>query len=428
MKITRVVAFSIYDSRGLPTVACEITIDNQHVGLAKVPSGASTGSKEALELRDKNNHEWMGKGVNLAINNINKVIVPKIIGFPSDKQQELDKLLIELDGTNNKSQLGANAILAVSLAYCKACSEAKKLPLFKYLRHYVLNDNNNEYYFPIPLINVINGGQHSNNNLDFQEFLIVPINQPTWNKTMQVASECFLSLQKILKAQNISTAKGDEGGFSLDLPTIEAVLDLLIQSINAAGYKPGIDVCLALDVAASEFYSNSNYYVSINGIKQVLSTEQMINWYKKLCEHYPIISIEDPFDENDWKGFQQLNNDVGEKLQIIGDDLYCTNVDLLKKGIAQKATNAILIKLNQIGTLSECIDTILLAKKNNLKTIVSHRSGETEDDFIADFCLATNSQQIKTGSMSRSERLAKYNRLIYIDQTIVSLKKPDSIK
>lgn len=428
MKITSVKAFQIYDSRGLPTIACEVVIDNQYYGLAKIPSGASTGINEALELRDHDNNQWFGKGVNKAINNINNVIASKITNFNVGSQQELDQLLIDLDGTSNKSNLGANAILAMSLAYCKACAQAKNMPLFKYIRQEILKDTNSNYYFPIPLVNVINGGQHSNNNLDFQEFLLIPVNQPTLDKTLQVASECFLSLQKLLNENKFSTAKGDEGGFSVDLPSIEDVFNLLEQAVINAGYKLGVDVCFGLDVAASEFFDNGHYYVNVKNQRTKFSTQEMIDWYVSLCNTYPIISLEDPFDENDWNGFASLTKLLGDKVQIVGDDLYCTNLKLLQKGVAEKATTSILIKLNQIGSLSECISTVLYAQSHNINTIVSHRSGETEDDFIADFCLAMNCQQIKTGSMSRSERLSKYNRLIYIDKTDTSLKKPKPIQ
>lgn len=422
--ITSIKAFQIYDSRGFPTVACELILDNKYIGLSKIPSGASTGKYEACELRDNLPNEWFGKGVNKAISNINDIIAPKLVNSKISNQVELDKFLINLDGTPNKTNLGANAILAVSLAYCIASSKAAHKPLFSYIRNDILRDDDTNYYFPIPQVNVINGGKHSNNNLDFQEFMFMPISGRTWSETLKIADECFLSLQKILKEQKISIAKGDEGGFSVNLNTVEEAFQLLKQAVEKANYKLGEDVCFALDVAASEFYDGESYLVNINNVKTKFTTEDMVNWYVKLCNEYPIISIEDPFDQNDWKGFIKLNNQLLGKVQIVGDDLYCTNIKLLKNKIEEKPASAILIKLNQIGTLTECLETIKYAKQNNLETVISHRSGETEDDFIADLCLATNATQIKTGSMSRSERLAKYNRLIYIDQILVdNLKK-----
>lgn len=424
MKITNIKAFQIYDSRGLPTVACELTLDDKFKGLAKVPSGASTGSHEAIELRDDVSNQWFGKGVLKAVENINTTIKKELLGFPAFDQKALDEKMLALDGTSNKSKLGANAILATSLAYCVACANAKGVPLFKYIRKELLNNDSSKYCFPTPLVNVINGGQHSNNNIDFQEFMFVPVNQDSWFNTTKVAGECFLSLQKILTKKGFSTAKGDEGGFSIDLDSVEDALNLMVDAVSGAGYKLGKDVCFALDVAASEFYENGVYLVNRNGVKEKLTAEDMINWYGKLCQDYPIISIEDPLFEDDWEGFSKLTSLLNGKVQIVGDDLYCTNIELLKKGVSHKSSSAILIKLNQIGSLTECLQTIQYAQQNNLQTIISHRSGETEDDFIADLCLATNSHQIKTGSMSRSERLAKYNRLTYVDQTIVELESP----
>lgn len=425
MKITNIKSYQIYDSRGLPTIACELTIDNKFKGLSKIPSGASTGSKEAVELRDNNLNEWMGKGVNKAIDNINNFIANKLINFPAFEQAKLDKLLIELDGTQFKNKLGANALLAISLAYCMACSKAKNKEIYEYIRFDILKDVNRQFYYPIPLVNVFNGGKHSNNNIDFQEFMFIPLNQSDWSKTIMAASECFLSLQKILKDKGYSIAKGDEGGFSVNLPSINDVLDLMTKAVNKTKYKLGYDISFGLDVAASEFYNNGFYELNNGNNKQKLTSQQLIQYYIELCNKYPIISIEDPFDENDWESFKKLTLELSDKnIQIVGDDLYCTNCKLLNKGINEKATNAILIKLNQIGTLTECLETIKLAQSNNIQTIISHRSGETEDSFIVDLCLATNSYQIKTGSMSRSERLAKYNRISYIDQIKIKLLSP----
>lgn len=422
--ITSIKAFQIYDSRGFPTIACEIILNEKYRGLSKVPSGASTGKNEACELRDNLSKDWYGKGVNKAIHNINSVIAPKLINSQISNQKELDEFLINLDGTTNKSNLGANAILAISLAYCIASSKVVNKPLFKYIRNDIIGDNSDDYFFPTPQVNVINGGKHSNNNLDFQEFMFIPTGGETWLDTLKIASECFLSLQEILKEEKKSIAKGDEGGFSINLDNLDDVFKLLELAVKKTNYKLGEDVCFGLDVAASEFYDGEKYVINVNNKKVIYSTDDMVDWYIKLCSKYPIISIEDPFDQNDWKGFIKLNNKLLGKVQIVGDDLYCTNIKLLKNKIKEKPTSAILIKLNQIGTLTECLETIMYAKQNNIKTIISHRSGETEDDFISDLCLATNSTQIKTGSMSRSERLAKYNRLVYIDQILVdNLKK-----
>lgn len=424
MKITNIKAYQIYDSRGYPTIACKVILDNKIIGLSMVPSGASTGEKEACELRD-NNLDWNGKGVNNAISNINNIIANKLINFEFDQQDKLDNLLIELDGTFNKTKLGANAILAVSLAYCNACANAKNLPLFKYISQNVFKKNDNKFHFPQPMINVLNGGQHANNGFDFQEIMLIPIAKSTIEDTLKIGDECFLELQNILKSNNCSIAKGDEGGFAIQFNNYYEPFELLVKAIKQANYIPGVDVCIAIDVAASEFYNNGKYQLHSKNKILNLTSNEMIDLYCELINKYPIISIEDPFDENDWDSFAKLNELVGEKIQIVGDDLYCTNKELLQKGINKKATNAILIKLNQIGTLTECLQTIKLAQENNLKTIISHRSGETEDTFIADLAVATNAMQIKTGSFSRSERLSKYNRLLEIDTTIEKLYKPN---
>ncbi|GAA5414764.1 phosphopyruvate hydratase [Ureaplasma ceti] len=419
--IKQVKAYQIYDSRGYPTVACEVQLTSGHKGLACVPSGASTGEKEAVELRDQQT-AWMGKGVNQAVANVNQIIAPKLIGFDPFKQNEIDQLMIELDGTDNKARLGANAILAVSLAVCRAAASACGVELYKYLRTNLYNLTTNAYDAVLPLTNVINGGQHANNNLDFQEFMLVPLKPTSWNETLKITSECFLSLQKILKDNHKSIAKGDEGGFSIDFDNLDEVFELLLQAIQKANYIPGVDVGIALDVAASEFYDNGVYNLHYGNELKKLSSDELIVIYDELLKKYPIISIEDPFDENDWAAYSKFTELYGHKIQVVGDDIYCTNKLLLQKGIDLKASNAILIKLNQIGTLTECLETIKLAHDNGLRTVISHRSGETEDTFIADLAIAVNAQQIKTGSMSRSERLAKYNRITYInelDETLV---------
>ncbi len=424
MKITKIKAYQIYDSRGYPTIACKVTIDDKIIGMSMVPSGASTGEKEACELRD-NNLDWKGKGVKNAILNINNIIANKLINFEIDSQEKLDNLLIELDGTPNKTKLGANAILAVSLAYCDACAKSKNLPLYEYISKVIYKKNENKFYFPQPMINVLNGGKHANNGFDFQEIMLVPIAKSTIEETLKIGNECFLELQNILKNNNYSIAKGDEGGFAIQFNDYYEPFELLIKAIKKAKYKPGVDVCIAIDSAASEFYNDGKYQLHSKNKILNLTSDQMIDLYCELIDKYPIISIEDPFDENDWYAFSKLNKLIGGRVQIVGDDLYCTNKNLLQKGIDKKSTNAILIKLNQIGTLTECLDTIKLAQNNNLKTIISHRSGETEDTFIADLVVATNAMQIKTGSFSRSERLAKYNRLLEIDETIEKLNKPN---
>lgn len=419
MKITSVKAFQIYDSRGYPTIACLVEIDDKYRAISMVPSGASTGEREAIELRD-NKNDWEGKGVLKAINNVNNIIAPNIIGQDPLNQKNIDKTMIDLDSTSNKNKLGANAILSVSLAVCKASAKSLNLPLYKYIREYLLN-NDSIYKFPIPIVNVINGGKHANNNLDFQEFMFIPLQPNDWEHCLKIVDECFLSLQSILKKEKISIAKGDEGGFSVNFNDINEVFKLLSFAIENAGYIVGVDVGFGIDVAASEFFSNGYYHLNI--INKQLTSDELLNYYLELIAKYPIVYLEDPFDENDWDSFYKINDILGNKVLIVGDDLYCTNLNLLSKGINLNSSNSILIKLNQIGTLTECLKTIEMAKNNNLNYIISHRSGETEDTFIADLSLATNSLLIKTGSMSRSERLAKYNRISIIDETIEKLTK-----
>ncbi len=418
MKIKKINAFQIYDSRGYPTIACYIEDEFGESTISMVPSGASTGINEALELRD-NNQDWNGKGVLKAIENVNHIIAPKLIGLNPIEQKKIDNIMLDLDGTQNKSNLGANAILSVSLAIAKLASKLLKKPLFKYLRENILNQNNDLYYYPIPVVNVINGGRHANNNLDFQEFMFIPLKSKNWDECLKIIDECFLSMQKILFENNQSISKGDEGGFCINFNKIDEVFDLLMLSVKNAGYKVGDDIGFGIDVAASEFYNNSKYVLKLTN--QVLDSKQLLNLYLDLINKYPIVYLEDPFDENDWESFNKLTKLVSKNVLIVGDDLYCTNSNLLNKGIKNQSTNSILIKLNQIGTLTECINTILLAKRNGLNYIISHRSGETEDTFISDLSIATNSKLIKTGSMSRSERLAKYNRISIINNTIKKL-------
>ena len=405
-KIKDIKAREILDSRGNPTIEVDVILENGLIGRASVPSGASTGTKEALELRDNDLKRYMGKGVLKAVNNVN-ILKPSLIGMETGNQRLLDETLIKLDGTENKEKYGANAILGISLAYLKASSLDKNLPLFKYIGQ--------KHSMPVAMMNVLNGGVHADNGLDFQEFMIIP-KAETFSKRLQIGSEVFHHLKIVLKKKNYNTSVGDEGGFAPNLNTNEEALDLLVEAINAAGYTPGQDVFLALDVAASEFYEDGKY--NLKGAHLKLTTDELVNYYQTLLDKYPIISIEDPVDENDWLGFQKMTEKYGKKLQLVGDDLFVTNKKYLKKGIEMHAGNAILIKINQIGTISETIDTINLAKQNGYKTIISHRSGETEDTTIADLAVGLDLKQIKTGSLSRTDRTCKYNQLLRIEEVL----------
>lgn len=428
--IKEIKAYEVLDSRGFPTVACCVTLGCGAKGKAMVPSGASTGIKEALELRDGDKKRFNGKGVLKAVNNINRVIGPQIIGKNGAKQLELDEFMIKLDGTPGKTNLGANAILAVSLAVAKACANANKMPLYTYIRSLVREcKENEEFILPVPMLNVINGGAHADNTIDFQEFMFMPVGAKTIREAVQVASECFHALGKILKSKGFNTSKGDEGGYAPLLKSAEEALDVMVEAIKAAGYKPGVNqqVAIALDCAASELYDEETKKYTFKKAldakilpkeKASLTTDQMINYLIDLTKKYPIISIEDGLAETDWEGFAKLTALIGDKIQIVGDDLYCTNPNLTQEGLTKKATNAVLIKLNQIGSLSETIKTIQLARHSGWAAVVSHRSGETEDTFIADLSVALNCGQIKTGSMSRSERICKYNRLMEIEDEL----------
>ncbi len=403
MKIKEIEAREILDSRGNPTIEVALTLANEAQGVVSIPSGASTGSKEALELRD-NDHRYHGKGVLKAVANVNDVIKPQLIG-KEFTQKELDEYLIKLDGTKNKEKLGANAILGVSLAFLKACATYHKKPLFAYVGE--------GRKLPIALMNIINGGQHADNNLDYQEFMIVPL-QATMAERVRVGSEIFHHLKKILQSNNFITSVGDEGGFAPNLDSNRHALDLIMQAIEKAGYKAGIDVTLALDVAASEFYRDGVYHC--HGMKQ--TSAQLIAEYEKLITDYPITIIEDALDEGDWEGFQLLTQKLGNKIMLIGDDIFVTNPSIFQEGITKQICNAILIKANQIGTYSEMLATIQLAKNHNYKTVISHRSGETEDTFIADLAVGLDLGYIKTGSLSRSDRVGKYNRLMKIEKQL----------
>ncbi|MBE6154418.1 MAG: phosphopyruvate hydratase [Firmicutes bacterium] len=408
-KIINIIGREILDSRGNPTVEVELFLDNGIITRSSVPSGASTGSKEALELRDEDESRYHGKGVLKAVNNVNAIIKDNLIGKELD-QVTFDKLLLELDGTENKSNLGANAMLAVSLASIKACAKLENKSLYAYLSSGKVN-------IPIPMINIINGGAHADNNLDIQEFMIVPVVK-TIKERVRVASEVFHSLKNILKEQKLNTAVGDEGGFAPNLDHNTLALDFIMKAIMEAGYKPGGDVFIALDVAASELYNKETNTYHIDNAE--LSSDELIKYYIELVNRYPIMSIEDPFEENDFESMAVLTKLIGEKVMIVGDDYFVTNKKYLEKGAEVNAGNAILLKANQIGTVTEMIKTILLAKKLDYKMIISHRSGETEDTFIADFAVGLSLPYIKTGSMSRGERIAKYNELIRIEEKLMN--------
>ncbi len=417
LSIEKISALEVLDSRGNPTV--QVIVEAEGVfGKAIVPSGASTGSFEALELRDNDKSRYLGKGVKKAVDNVNKIIAPRLKGENALKQNKLDKLLIELDGTDNKEKLGANAILGVSLAIAKLSAKYLNIPLYKYI------GGLNAKIIPVPMMNILNGGKHAGNNVNIQEFMIVPIGAKDFSECMEMSVKVYHTLKRILKENKKNTAVGDEGGFAPDLKNDEEAITLIVEAIKKAGYKPGQEIGIALDVAASEMYheaiKNGNegkYYFW--KIKELMTTNEMIEYFEKLVNNYPIISIEDGLDEEDWDGWKKLNEKLGKKIQIVGDDLFVTNSSRLKKGILENSANSILIKPNQIGTLTETLDTIELAKKNGYKTIISHRSGETEDTTIADIAVAVNAGQIKTGAPCRSERVAKYNRLLNIEQELL---------
>jgi len=411
ISIKKAHARQILDSRGNPTVEVDIYLSDGAMGRAAVPSGASTGKREAIELRD-GLKVYHGKSVYKAIENIKKIIFPAIQGINPTEFRKIDEILLNLDGTKNKSNLGANAILGVSLACAKATSNSKRIPFYQYLH------NGNSYYMPAPMINIVNGGCHANNNIDFQEFMIYPLGAESFTHALRIGVEIFQYLQQILKKKGLNTSVGDEGGFAPNLKSNEAAIEVIMEAINKSSYKAGKDVFLALDIAASEFYNSKNNLYNLESENKKMNSYELINYYNKLCKTYPIVSIEDGLDESDWDGWSELNKKLGHNIQIVGDDLTVTNKKILDKAIKRNAINAILIKLNQIGTLSETLNTITLAQQNNLGTIISHRSGETEDTIIADFSVATNALQIKTGSVSRTDRTSKYNQLLRIEETI----------
>ena len=414
MKIKDIRAREVLDSRGTPTVAAEVVLECGCRAEASVPSGASTGQHEAIELRDGDPTRYFGKGVLKAVSNVNNIIAPVLRGYSVFEQRAVDNKMIELDGTDNKSRLGANAILAVSLAIAKAAAACLKTPLY----HYLGAPNSN--VLPVPMMNIINGGAHSDAPIAFQEFMIRPGGALTFSDGLRMGVEVFHSLKRVLKRRGLSTAVGDEGGFAPALDSTEEALELILRAIDDAGYLPGRDVKLALDCASSEFYKDGIYdYAIFEGSKaKELDSEGQVDYLKSLVEKYPIDSIEDGMSENDWMGWELLTAELGDKCQLVGDDLFVTNIDYLAKGIKTGCANAILIKPNQIGTLSETLDAIAMAHRHGYKAVISHRSGETEDTFIADLAVATNSGQIKTGSLSRSERIAKYNRLLKIEMEL----------
>ena len=407
MKIKDVHAREILDSRGNPTVEVDIILENGIMGRAAVPSGASTGEREALELRDGDKSRYLGKGTQKAVANVNGPLRDLVIGMDAEKQKELDYAMIELDGTDTKSKFGANAILGISMAAMKASALNKGLPLYKYI--------GNGTELPRPMMNIINGGAHADNLLDFQEFMIIP-ERDTIKERVRVGAEVFHNLKKVLNERGLATGVGDEGGFAPDLKSNSEGFELIIEAIKKAGYIPGKDVFLGIDVAASEFYKDGKYVLSGEG--RTLTTDELIDFYQELVDKYPIISIEDPVDENDWEGFKKITERLGDRIQLVGDDLFVTNKKCLQKGIDMKAGNAILLKVNQIGTITETLETIDLARKNGYKTIISHRSGETEDTTIADLAVGLNLGQIKTGSMSRTDRICKYNQLMRIEEEL----------
>jgi len=413
-KIVDVKAREILDSRGNPTIEADVTLASGAFGSACAPSGASTGSREALELRDGDKKRYLGKGVLTAVGHINSDIRDLLLGRDGCDQRAIDNAMIELDGTESKSRLGANAILAVSLAAAKAGAVEQNKPLYEYISD--LQDDHQAYSLPVPMMNIINGGEHADNNVDIQEFMIQPVGAPTIAEAIRCGAEVFHALKDVLKKRGLNTAVGDEGGFAPDLPSNEAALEAIVEAISMTGYKLGEDITLALDCAASEFYRDGKYVLASEG--RSLTSEQFVDYLADLCDRYPIISIEDGMHENDWAGWKILTDRLGKKVQLVGDDLFVTNTKILQRGIDEGIANSILIKFNQIGTLSETLDAIKMAKDAGYTAVISHRSGETADTTIADLAVATSAGQIKTGSLCRSDRVAKYNRLIRIEEEL----------
>ncbi|MEI3324963.1 MAG: phosphopyruvate hydratase [Thomasclavelia sp.] len=410
-KIKTIYAREVLDSRGNPTVEVEVTTEKGAFGSAIVPSGASTGIYEAVELRDGDKSRYLGKGVANAVKNANEIIAPALVGEDVFEQRKIDQMMIDLDGTDNKGKLGANAILGVSLAVAKAAANELDVPLYRYI------GGSNAHVLPTPMMNIINGGAHADNNVDFQEFMIMPVSAPTFKEAIRMGAEVFHSLKAVLHGKGLNTAVGDEGGFAPNLASNEDAIKTIIEAIEKAGYKPGEDVKLAMDVASSEFYKDGKYVLPGENNKSFTSKE-LVDFYAELCAKYPIISSEDGLDQDDWEGWDYLTEKLGDKVQLVGDDFFVTNTKRLEQGIARGVANSILIKVNQIGTLTETLEAIEMAQKANYTAVVSHRSGETEDTTIADIAVATNAGQIKTGSASRTDRIAKYNQLIRIEDRL----------
>ncbi len=408
--IVDVYAREILDSRGNPTIEVEVHLESGVMGITQVPSGASTGTYEAVELRDGDKQRFNGKGVLKAVDNVNEIIAPELLGLDAIDQCYIDKLMIDLDGTDNKGKLGANAILGVSLATAKAAAEFLELPLYRYI------GGTNAKELPVPFMNILNGGKHADSGVDIQEFMIVPVGGINFSENYRMAAETFQSLKKVLSKEGYNVSVGDEGGFAPQLKSSDEALEIIVEAIKKAGYQPGKEIYIALDPAASEFYKDGRYILSREGVER--SPEEMIDYYEKLVNKFPIVSIEDGLAEDDWDNWKKLTERLGTKIQIVGDDLYVTNKVRLQKGIQLKASNSILIKLNQIGTLTETLDTIEMAKRASFTNMISHRSGETEDTTIADLAVATNAGQIKTGSLCRIDRIAKYNQLIRIEEEL----------
>lgn len=411
--ILEVVAREVLDSRGNPTVEAEVILADGTVERSIVPSGASTGAHEAVELRDGDKSRYLGKGVLQAVENVNAVIAPEVMGISVFEQAYIDKLMLELDGTENKGKLGANAILSVSMAVAKAAASSLGMPLYQYL------GGVNAKELPIPMMNILNGGKHADNNVDIQEFMVMPVGATSFREGLRMGAEVYHHLKKVLKAKGLGGGVGDEGGFAPDLEANEDALAVIVEAIEKAGYEPGKEIALALDVAASEIYKNGKYRLASEG--EAKSGEEMVAYYDYLCGKYPIVSIEDGFDEDDWDSWQLMTDRMGKKIQIVGDDIFVTNVKRLGRGISKNIANSILVKTNQIGTVTETLDTIEMAKRNNYTTVISHRSGESEDSFIADLAVAVNAGQIKTGAPCRSDRIAKYNQLLRIEEELESI-------
>jgi len=420
MYIDEIRAREILDSRGNPTVEVEVTVEDGTIGRAAVPSGASTGAHEALEMRDGDKSRYLGKGVMQAVRNVNELIAPELINRPVTEQAWIDLTMLDLDGTASKEKLGANAILGVSLACAKAAAEYLGLPLYRYI------GGTNARDLPVPMMNILNGGKHADNTVDIQEFMVMPVGASCWAEALRMCAEVYHNLAKVLKGKGLSTAIGDEGGFAPNLKTSEETIEVILEAIKNAGYTPGEQFMIALDCASTEMYKDGKYHFEGEGVSR--TTDEMVDYLAGLCEKYPVISIEDGMSEDDWDGWVKLTQKIGKKVQLIGDDLFVTNTERLKKGIEMGAANAILIKVNQIGSLTETLEAIEMAKRAGWTAIVSHRSGETEDTFIADLVVATNAGQIKTGAPARSERVAKYNQLLRIEEELEDTAKYPGIK